>query len=481
VKTAAPTLDNDGNALVAGALYFNSGAVTLDDKGMWVYDGGAWIAASAASQAIMVEYEYTATAGQTTFSGADDNALTLSYTAGSIIVTLNGVVLDASDYTASNGNSVVLAVGASAGDELNVRAFSTFDIANHYTQAQVDAGFVSKDSPTGAALMPVGTTAQRPASPAAGMFRLNTTTTEPEWYDTVKSEWVAFRTEPDRLFSADFLVIAGGGGGGGHGGGGGAGGYRTSAGTSGGGASAESSLTISSATNYTVTVGAGGAGGVTGSSPLGVNGSNSVFSTITSTGGGGGGSNPAAGLSGGSGGGGNGMGIFAGAGGSGTANQGFAGGSGQDASSPQSSGGGGGASQAGANATSGVGGNGGAGVASSITGSSVTRAGGGGGSFRGGSGTNGTGGAGGGGNGNNAATAGSGTANTGGGGGGGGFNGSDVAQNGGAGGSGVVIVKYPDTLTISNPGGGLTSSTASAGGFKVTTFTAGTGTIQFNL
>jgi hypothetical protein len=134
VKTADPTVDNDGDPLVAGALYYNS-----TDGVMKVYDGGTWIAASAASQAIMVEYEYTATAGQTTFTGADDNALTLSYTAGSIIVTLNGVVLDASDYTATNGNSVVLAVGASAGDELNVRAFSTFDIANTYTQAQVDA------------------------------------------------------------------------------------------------------------------------------------------------------------------------------------------------------------------------------------------------------------------------------------------------------------------------------------------------------
>jgi hypothetical protein len=130
--------------LVAGALYYNS-----TDGVMKVYDGGTWIAASAASQAIMVEYEYTATAGQTTFTGADDNALTLSYTAGSIIVTLNGVVLDASDYTASNGNSVVLAVGASAGDELNVRAFSTFDIANHYTQAQADALLAAKASLTG--------------------------------------------------------------------------------------------------------------------------------------------------------------------------------------------------------------------------------------------------------------------------------------------------------------------------------------------
>jgi hypothetical protein len=47
-----------------------------------------------------------------------------------------------------------------------------------------------------------------------------------------------------------------------------------------------------------------------------------------------------------------------------------------------------------------------------------------------------------------------------------------------AGGSGVVIIKYPDTFTISNPGGGLTFTTASSGGFKVTTFTAGTGNIQ---
>jgi hypothetical protein len=34
-------------------------------------------------------------------------------------------------------------------------------------------------------------------------------------------------------------------------------------------------------------------------------------------------------------------------------------------------------------------------------------------------------------------------------------------------------------LTITNPGGGLTFTTATVGGNKVTTFTAGTGTIQF--
>jgi hypothetical protein len=50
---------------------------------------------------------------------------------------------------------------------------------------------------------------------------------------------------------------------------------------------------------------------------------------------------------------------------------------------------------------------------------------------------------------------------------------------GGAGGSGIVILKYPDTFTITI-GVGLTGSTAGpSGGFKVTTITAGTGNVSW--
>ncbi len=148
-KSSAPTLDNDGNALIAGALYYNDGTATPADKGMYVYDGSQWIAASAASTAILVVYKYTATSGQTTFTGNDDNSVSLAYTAGSIIVTLNGVVLESgSEYTATTGTSVVLASGAATGDELNIHAFSTFDIANTYTQAQSDATFLTKSNPS---------------------------------------------------------------------------------------------------------------------------------------------------------------------------------------------------------------------------------------------------------------------------------------------------------------------------------------------
>jgi hypothetical protein len=141
-KSTAPTVDNDGNPLVVGALYYNDGTSVPEDKGMYVYDGAVWIPASAASEAILVTFKYTATAGQTSFSGPDDGALSLSYTVGSVIITLNGVVLEVpADVAASTGNSVVLSVAAAAGDELNIYAFATFSVANTYTQAQADAKF----------------------------------------------------------------------------------------------------------------------------------------------------------------------------------------------------------------------------------------------------------------------------------------------------------------------------------------------------
>lgn len=144
-KTAAPTLDNDGNALVQGALYYNDGTVTAADKGMWVYDGSSWIKASAAQEAALVAYEYVATSGQTTFSGADANTLTLAYIAGGLIVAQNGVVLRPGDeYTATNGTSVVLATGAALNDEIVIYAFASFNIANTYTQAQVDTALALK-------------------------------------------------------------------------------------------------------------------------------------------------------------------------------------------------------------------------------------------------------------------------------------------------------------------------------------------------
>ena len=85
---------------------------------------------SSPSQGVRHRYLFTATSGQTTFSGADDDSRTLSYTDTKFMdVFLNGVLLDPnSDYTATTGTSVVLTSGASAGDLLEVIAFDSFSV-----------------------------------------------------------------------------------------------------------------------------------------------------------------------------------------------------------------------------------------------------------------------------------------------------------------------------------------------------------------
>ena len=71
-------------------------------------------------QATQTRDVFTATSGQTSFA-------TSGYTPNFLDVYLNGVHLDPSDYTASNGSDVVLAVGAAAGDSVIVVAFTTFE------------------------------------------------------------------------------------------------------------------------------------------------------------------------------------------------------------------------------------------------------------------------------------------------------------------------------------------------------------------
>ena len=77
-----------------------------------------------------IDYEYTASGGQTTFTGSDDNGATLAYTAGKQDVFVNGVKLDTSDYTASNGTSVVLGTGAAANDIVAIKAYTTVNVSN---------------------------------------------------------------------------------------------------------------------------------------------------------------------------------------------------------------------------------------------------------------------------------------------------------------------------------------------------------------
>ena len=65
-------------------------------------------------------YLYNATAGQTTFTGNDANSASLAYTTGSITVFLNGIKLEADDFTATDGTSIVLTQPAGVSSQLSI-------------------------------------------------------------------------------------------------------------------------------------------------------------------------------------------------------------------------------------------------------------------------------------------------------------------------------------------------------------------------
>jgi len=133
-KSSNPTVDNDGDALVTGALHFNTTAAS-----MRVYNGSSWADAGSAVNGTATRVVYTATASQTSFA--------VIYDAGYVDVYLNGIKLVLTvDYNGSSGTAVVLTTGATVGDIVDIVAYGAFNVANVYTQTASDARFEPIDS-----------------------------------------------------------------------------------------------------------------------------------------------------------------------------------------------------------------------------------------------------------------------------------------------------------------------------------------------
>jgi hypothetical protein len=132
-KSTAPSVDNDGNALITGAIYWNSSS-----NRMFAWTGTEW--GSISSTADIYRFRYTAAGGETSESGPDDNGLTLSYIPGKEQVYLNGVLLArTSDYTATNGSSITSLAALTAGDILEIITFTAFELADSIARSLFDA------------------------------------------------------------------------------------------------------------------------------------------------------------------------------------------------------------------------------------------------------------------------------------------------------------------------------------------------------
>jgi hypothetical protein len=132
-KASAPTVDNDGNALLTGALYWNS-----TTSAMQVYSGSAW--GGITSAVTSTRWSKTAAGGETTINGADNNSVSLAYTVGYEQVYLNGVLLVRNDdYVATTGSSLTSVAALTAGDIIEVLSWTPYSVSNALTTTIVDA------------------------------------------------------------------------------------------------------------------------------------------------------------------------------------------------------------------------------------------------------------------------------------------------------------------------------------------------------
>ena len=83
------------------------------------------------SNGVRRKHTYTATAAQTSFSGAGAEGITLGYLDSNYVdVYQNGVKLSEADYVSTSGTAIVLATGATASDMIEVVVYDVFSVAD---------------------------------------------------------------------------------------------------------------------------------------------------------------------------------------------------------------------------------------------------------------------------------------------------------------------------------------------------------------
>jgi len=123
-------------SLDIGDLWFDS---TLQK--LLIYTSSGWQTASDYVSALINVYRYTATNGQTVFTGVAASGNTLSFTAqANCFVFLNGIrIVLGQDYTLTGGNTVTLTEAANTGDLLYIEVIAKISI----TEEAILQGYVT--------------------------------------------------------------------------------------------------------------------------------------------------------------------------------------------------------------------------------------------------------------------------------------------------------------------------------------------------
>lgn len=125
--TGRPTvLDSANITAIVDSAYIQlrqttGGSGGLDSAAITNLVDSAYVSArSPAAASGFASYEYNTSAAQTTFQDSDVNGNILSYSENGIIVYYNGVLMPTSDYTATDGSSVVFTTAVDSGGTVTI-------------------------------------------------------------------------------------------------------------------------------------------------------------------------------------------------------------------------------------------------------------------------------------------------------------------------------------------------------------------------
>jgi hypothetical protein len=144
-------------AVVAPVAYQASAPSTPATGDIWIDSDDD---VPSVNSTLYYRWKKTAAGGETSFTGTDDNSLTLAYTAGYESVFINGVLqVRGSDYTATTGTSITGLTALTAGDIVMVESVVAYSVGDTYTQSQMTSllGGKSDVSTTGLVLVATAT------------------------------------------------------------------------------------------------------------------------------------------------------------------------------------------------------------------------------------------------------------------------------------------------------------------------------------
>ena len=119
--------------------------ITIGDGLGWIETGAGWGGGKSIELETNVNItgSFTSASRQTFTAAAGQTMFAVEYEIGFIDVYMNGFKLViGSDFTAATGSMITILDPCSAGDIIDVIAYDTFSIANHYTVSQIDSSFV---------------------------------------------------------------------------------------------------------------------------------------------------------------------------------------------------------------------------------------------------------------------------------------------------------------------------------------------------